>query len=240
MTAFIPKVIESNHYHLWTDVLHARKLAKQTRNKWDCASYVRWSIISSWIVLEIACQDALSEPNISYRFRENMDDAIKKSSLTTLNWENGIWQKVINLQKIRNNIVHRFQKENNLFSEISDADEAIFIVREAVKEIYNHTNKNYPLWIEDDEDRGWDGRGFINYTTVTVHRNGSKRDDFNCIKIYFVTNGIEKLSEVLSENEDYNQAVDNILYNSKEPISKVFVKQYDQIIFNKDLNMRGT
>ena len=33
MNEFIPKLVDSNHYQLWTDVLHARKLANQTRNK---------------------------------------------------------------------------------------------------------------------------------------------------------------------------------------------------------------
>lgn len=240
MAEFIPKVIESNHYHLWTDVLHSRKLAKQAKNKWDRASYVRWSIITSWIVLEIACQDALNETNISYSFRRNLDDAIQRNNLPALNWGSGVWQKVGNLQEKRKNIIHRFQLENDLFPEIADADEAINIVRESFKEIYRHTNQNYPLWIDDNDDRGWDGRGFGGSSTLTVLRGGAKEDDPTSIKVYFVVDGEEKLSEVLPENSDYYKAVDNILYNSTVPISKVFVKQNDQIIFNKDLNMRGT
>jgi hypothetical protein len=240
MTDFIPKVIESNHYHLWTDVLHSRKLAKQARNKWDRASYVRWSIMTSWIVLEIACQDALNDSNISYSFRRNLDDAIQNNNHPALNWGNGIWQKVSNLQEKRKRIIHRFQTENNLFPEITDADEAINIVRESIKEIYRHTNNNYPLWIDDDDDRGWDDRGPRGSSTATVLHGGAKEDDLTSIKVYFVVNGKEKLSEVLPANTDYNQAVDNILYKSTVPISKVFVKQNDQIIFNKDLNMRGT
>ena len=82
------KLIEDNHYHLWTDALHARQLAHQTNNKWDRGTYVRWTIITAWTVLEIACQDALEEKNISYRFKQNLDKAIAAKSLPKLNWEN--------------------------------------------------------------------------------------------------------------------------------------------------------
>ena len=243
MVDYIPKVIESNHYHLWTDVLHARKLSKQARNKWDCASYVRWAIISSWIVLEIACQDALDEPNISYSFRKNLDESIQRNELPALNWGSGIWQKVNNLQEKRKNIIHRFQSENNLFPDITDADEAINVVREAFKGIYRHANKSFPLWIEDNDDRGWDGRvsgGLHISTSFELFKSGAKEEDRTSIKVYYVTNGKEKLSEVLPMNSDYNEAINNILYKSPVLISRVFVKQNNQIIFNKEFNTRGT
>jgi len=241
MAEFIPKVIESNHYHLWTDVLHARKLSKQALNKWDRAAYVRWAIISSWIVLEIACQDSLNESNISYSFRKNLDEAIQKNGLSPLNWSSGIWQKVTYLQQKRKDIIHRFQTENNLFLEFTDADEDIDIVRNACKNIYSHVNKNYPLWIDDNEDKGWDGRGGFHISAnLTSLHHGANIEDPKTIKVYYVMNGEEKLSDVLPPNSDYNQAVDNILYNSNVPISKVYATQNEQVIFIKELNMRGT
>jgi len=69
----ITKLVESNHYHIWTDAIHARELAKQTNNKWDRGTYVRWTLLTSWIALEMACQDALSDKNISYKFKENLE-----------------------------------------------------------------------------------------------------------------------------------------------------------------------
>ncbi|MBW2165402.1 MAG: hypothetical protein JRG74_04680 [Deltaproteobacteria bacterium] len=46
MSEFYPKLVESNHYHLWTDALHDRKLTHQTSNKWDRGAYVRWTMSS--------------------------------------------------------------------------------------------------------------------------------------------------------------------------------------------------
>jgi hypothetical protein len=37
------KLIENNHYHIWTDALHARALAHEASNRWDRGTYVRWS-----------------------------------------------------------------------------------------------------------------------------------------------------------------------------------------------------
>ncbi len=59
------KLVENNHYHLWTDALYARALSREANNRWDRGTYVRWALLTAWIALEIACQDALEEPNIS-------------------------------------------------------------------------------------------------------------------------------------------------------------------------------
>lgn len=69
----LTKVVESPHYHLWTDALHARSLARQAHNKWDRGTYVRWCVNTSWTALEVACQDSTEDPNISYSFRKNLD-----------------------------------------------------------------------------------------------------------------------------------------------------------------------
>jgi len=69
MSNFIPKFIDCNHYLLWTDALHLRKLASQTKSKWDKATYIRTTILLAWTVLEIACQDSLNKLDISYSFK---------------------------------------------------------------------------------------------------------------------------------------------------------------------------
>jgi len=59
--------------------------------------------MTSWIALEIACQDALGNPKISYSFKKNLNKAIEDKSLSKLDWSKGIWQQVIALQELRKN-----------------------------------------------------------------------------------------------------------------------------------------
>src|SRR5438093_1319696 len=95
------KLVTDHHYHLWTDALHARALAHQARNKWDRGTYVRWATTTAWTVLEVACQNALNDPKISYRFRENLDAAIAGQKLGPLDWSSGTWKAVSELHATR-------------------------------------------------------------------------------------------------------------------------------------------
>lgn len=136
MNTRIPKLVNNHHYHLWTDALHIRALSHQAKNKWDRGTYVRLAIITAWTVLEIACQDALDDPSISYSFKRNVDDAVSKRSLPKLDWSQGVWQRVIKVQEARKSYIHRFISERDLFPEVSLADEAIETIRSA-KECYS-------------------------------------------------------------------------------------------------------
>jgi len=159
------KFIQDNHYLVWTDALHARELSRQANNRWDKGTYVRWTLISCWIALEMACQDALEDSTISYRFRENLDKAIERLELDKLQWGMGLWQQVSMLQDLRKNCTHRFLSEANLFPTEEEANKAIDTTRAAVRDIYTRSGKTVPKWIEDDYDQGWALRGLDAYST---------------------------------------------------------------------------
>ena len=241
MNEFIPKLIDCNHYLLWTDALHSRKLASQTKSKWDKATYVRTTILLAWTVLEIACQDSLGKPEISYSFKRKIDEAISDLNLPPLIWGNGIWQKVTQLQTLRKNIVHRFANEPDLFPDNDIADFAIEVVRDAIKSIYVHANIDFPRWVDDDADTGWPGSGvgLTDSVSVTVIKKGAQGAE-NPIKIYYIANGKESLSDVLAPNDDYQPYVDSILNNSTVPISEIRVIQGSNEIFHESYNIRGT
>jgi hypothetical protein len=192
-----PKIVESPHYHLWTDVLHARALAGQAHNKWDRGTYVRWAVNTAWTVLEIACQEALEDPKISYSFQRNLDVAIKNKSLPKLDWGQGLWQKVIKIQETRKRYVHRFLTETDVFPSSEVADNVITVIREAIIFIYNHANRVSPAWVQDNEDRGWDrGPGGVR-AHATLIKSGASLDDPNVIKVCYIQDNREYLSDVL-------------------------------------------
>jgi hypothetical protein len=222
------KLIEENHYHLWSDALHARELARQTNNKWDRGTYVRWTIITAWTVLEIACQDALEEENISYSFKHNLDKAIVAKSLPKLNWGSEIWQEVSKIQKLRKNFVHRFIVESDLFPKAELAEETILIVRNAVKEIYQHVGKPIPTWIKDDYDQGWavnSGFAIEAYGHDSTYANVP-----GAIKITYVYKDKEIISQILAPGSDPESFVQNLIVNLHRPISAIKVYRGDNLI----------
>jgi hypothetical protein len=233
-----PKIVENAHYHLWTDALHARSLARQARNKWDRGTYVRWTVTTAWTVLEVACQDALDDKSISYSFRKNIDSAIQRKSLAPLNWGSGLWQKVTEIQETRKNYVHRFVEESDLFPDADLADNAIAVIRNAVLSIYKHAGRVTPVWIHDNEDRGWDKGNSVGVNFRLI-RAGASLNDPNAIRIYYIRENKEHLNEVLPPDVDPKPYLEDLIQHVTVPISGVRVYKGDEIIIEKTLPMRG-
>jgi hypothetical protein len=224
------KLIEDNHYHIWTDALHARAISHETNNRWDRGTYVRWTLMTCWIALEIACQDALEDPKISYSFKCNLNNAIEKKALPKLDWSKGIWQQVLNLQELRKNCVHRFSQESDLFPDASVADEAIVTARKAITEIYNHVGKKAPLWVNDDEDQGWCVKGMSIFGNAYSTPPGVDENAPDTIKITYLYKDKECVREVLPANTDPEPYVEKLIATIGLPISGIRVYRGQDVI----------
>lgn len=223
----ITKLVESNHYHIWTDAVHARQLSKQTSNKWDRGTYVRWTIITGWIALEIACQDALENNSISRSFQRNLNEAIALKNLPALDWSQGLWQKVTKVQNLRKNIVHRFASEQVVFPDTELAESSIEIIREAIKAIYKHCGKKIPEWVEDDYDEGWTTGTFQFHGTII---NSPYYEKEGAIRIAYVYKGNEYTYDYLAPDTDVNQPLENIFKGIGKPITAVRLYKDDNIL----------
>jgi hypothetical protein len=215
------KLIEDNHYHLWTDALHARELARQTNNRWDRGTYVRWAIVTAWTVLEMACQDAVEDINISRRFKDNLDNALAEKSLQPLDWSRGIWQQVLKVQDLRKSCVHRFVSENRLFPPTELAETSLETVRDAVREIYAHVNKRPPTWLRDDYDQGWAVQS--GFTLEGSMYNSKYEGVPGGVKITHVYKDRERISEILAPGSQWQETVQNLIANLNMPVSAIKV-----------------
>lgn len=151
---YLTLVTEPNH-HLWLDALHARELSRKTKDNWNEGTYVRWTIISAWIVLEQCIEDALQDRNIGSRFRRNLDASLRKKRLAPLSWNKGVWKDVKDLKYWKNYYTHDNGKQRDLWPKLSKAEDAIKTARDAVKEIYTMVGKSYPNWIDRDNIEGY-------------------------------------------------------------------------------------
>lgn len=214
----ITKFVESNHYHVWTDALHARQLATQTSNHWDRGTYVRWTILTAWIALEIACQDALENKNISYSFKRYINDAVALKALPPLDWSQGIWQKVIKIQNLRKNIAHRSSLELDAFPDASVAETTIKVIREAIQSIYEHCGKTSPQWVEDNYDEGWI-TGTFQIHGVGISSPYYQKD--KAIKVAYIYKGNEYTVDYLAPDTDIHQPLENLFKGVGKPITAV-------------------
>lgn len=217
------KLVENNHYHIWTDALHARALSHETNNRWDKGTYVRWTIMTSWIALEIACQDALEDLQISYSFKKNLDNAIRNKSLPKLDWSKGIWQQVLALQELRKNCIHRFSQESELFPESGVADQAINTARSAIAEIYKYVSKDAPLWVNDNEDQGWAIKGITLFANAYSTPAGVDANAPDTVKVTYIYKDKECIREILPANSDPNPHIERLIQSIGLPISGIKV-----------------
>ncbi len=100
------KIVTNPHYHVWTDALHARELARQAQNRWDRGTYVRWAVTTAWTAFEMCCADALGVTGLGMRFRERVDEAIVQKGLARLDWGRGIWQQILKVYDTRISYAH--------------------------------------------------------------------------------------------------------------------------------------
>jgi hypothetical protein len=237
MTQSSPKLVDTSHYHLWTDALHGRALASQARNKWDRGTYIRWTVVTAWTVLEIGCQDALEDTKIGNPFKHDINQAIKAKSLPGIEWGSGTWQKVIELQKTRKGYIHSTIFQEKLFPDAIEAEKAIGIVREGIKAIYNHVSKPFPIWIDDDKAPGWDSGGepCMAYSTYP----GANEDDPLSIKIIYVHKDREYLSSLMPPGTDVGPLLDGLIQNIRLPISAVRAYRGKELIEDRQVKMRG-
>lgn len=239
MSKNVPKLVTTPHYHLWTDALHARALAHQARNDWDRGTYVRWAVNTAWTAFEAACEDALGASGLGNRFKENVNAAVAKLSLPPLSWGSGIWQQVLKIYALRKDYVHVAIPQIRLFALVSEADEAIHVLRDAVKAIYTHVGKTFPHWINDDYDRGWDDDGgSIGHPTIL--RVGADARDPDVIKIAHIYKGQEYVNEILPSGTDLEPYIEDLLSNTSVPISAVKIYRGGTLIDERSIPMRGT
>ena len=239
MNTKIPKLVTSTHYHLWTDALHARALAAQARNTWDRGAYVRWAVNTAWTVFETACEDALCTTGLGNRFKEKLDQAISAASLRPLDWGMGLWQKVLKVYRLRKEYVHVALPQNRLFADIAEANDAISIMRDAIKAIYRHVGQTAPHWVDDDRDRGWDDAGG-SFAVLTIRRQNTDENHPEVVKIAHVYQGNEYVSEILPPGTDPEPHIATLLRDTIVPISAVRVYRGQTLVEDRPIPMRGT
>jgi hypothetical protein len=237
------RTVDTPQCHLWTDALHVRSLAHQAKNRWDRGTYVRLTVIMACMALEATLRDALSHE--IKRLKEDIDTALKAAGCQSIVWGTGLWQRVQAIREKRSQYIHRNLNQADLFPAVTEADEAILEIREAIKNIYSRAGKQVPRWVEADEDRGWEYEEVVGGidtlfrvgVNLTVARAGSDASD--AITIKYVRKGREYATEVLAPGTDPRPVVDQVIDSVTVPISAVRVYKGNTLEQEIEIKMRG-
>jgi len=218
-----PRDVDTHSYHLWTDALHARSLAKETHNPWDRGAYVRWAIIAAWTAFETASGEVLGVDRFASSFKESVDTAILDLRLPRIVWGSGIWQRVREVLQQRNDYTHHRLPHERLFPGVQEAEDAIRYLREALSDLHVRAGKNAPAWIEADSAPGWSGKvgGSSSKANATVVRAGADELDPDTIRIKYVYQEREFASEVLPAGTDPEPVMRELMERVEIPISAV-------------------
>jgi len=233
----LPKSVETPHYHIWTDALHGRHLARQASNAWDRGTYVRWTISSAWTAFELACEDATSATGLGRRFKEKLDAAIRSKGIAPLDWGQGVWQQVRQIHQLRKDYVHPAIPQERLFAQVGEADKAITVLRSAIRDLYARLGNPSPEWIEDDGNptlpTGLHGH-------ATLIRAGVQSDDPNTIRITYAFQGTEYNSDFLPPGTDPSPFMLDLIRKILVPISAVRAYRGETLLEEIRIKMRGS
>lgn len=233
------RLIDNVAYHVWTDALHARELARKAKDPWNRGTYVRWAVASAWLAFEAACEDALSTSGLGTRFKERVNEAVTLLKLPALDWSQGLWSNVLKMFGWRKDYVHPRIPRNRLWALVAEAEEAIQVLRAATKAIYLHAGKAEPKWVEVDEDWG-DPRGGV---PDVLHLDPGVEDSTpGALIITFVFRGEERPVRIMRPGSGWESEVKKMIANPGVPIKRIAVYRVPQAepIFSQDLLMRGS
>ena len=230
------------HYHLWTDALHARQLARDAANEWDRGAYVRWAVNSAWTAFETACESLVGPgAHLGNRFKKKLDEALDRCGFARPNWGSGLWQDVMKVYGQRKSFTHDVQDQSTLFPDRSVADDAIRLLRLATKDMYARAGKADPKWVEDDEDIYDPSRpgGLSGHAIGTVTTAGGDAPDAVRIAIVLAVDGKEHVVRAEPPGTDPEPLIEQILAGMNMPVLAVRVYQGDELIKEDSVNMRG-
>jgi hypothetical protein len=219
------QVIDSIQYHVWSDALHARQLARETKSEWDRGAYVRWTIQTAWSAFENTCSDALGAKGLGMRFRERFDEALATKHLPPVDWGKGIWQNVLQIYSVRKEFTHVVPSisHTKLKSPLADAERAIAVLRDGIKAVCDLVSLPHPAWAADDADNGWQGQrgGFDCTVDAQLVHAGAHENDPDVVRITYVLRGQEHITELAPPGTPHAPLLDRLLKGLNMPVDAV-------------------
>ncbi len=230
--------IETPHYHVWTDALRGRDLAMRTKDDWDRGMFVRMSVISAWTAFERAVEGALNAQPFRRDFWRSFEDACRACNIDPPTRGGGPWQRVAGVHGLRRQYAHLLVvDQSDLLPDTAEpAQNAIIVLREALKDLHGLRTLDPPEWIDEDRlpehPTGASG-------DLTVGHGGADPESPETIRVSYQYRERETVSDILPAGTDHVPYMEAIIRNIVVPISAVRAYRGKTLIDEIVIRMRG-
>jgi hypothetical protein len=197
--------------------------------------------MSAWTAFEATCAAALGAKRLGNRFKEGLDEAIKAQTLAPIDWSQGLWQRVLAVYQRRIGYVHLPSTVNQarLVPALSEAEEAVVILRDAIKDIVRRAGAAQPPWVVDDSDAGWEPRKPTRGFMRVIHGDADASDP-DVVRIAFVYRGAEHESAIAPPGTDHKPLLDDLTRRMNVPIEAVRAYRGSMLLEERPLLARGS
>ncbi|WP_298867894.1 hypothetical protein [uncultured Gimesia sp.] len=176
------------------------------------------------------------------RFKDRFNDALASKNLPAVDWGQGIWQQVLDVYSIRKVFVHVVPtvSHQRLLATVTEAEFAIKVLREGIQAVLDLEELPHPSWVNDDDDRGWNGpRGGNSVTAnLTAIHAGVGEDDPNVIRITYLLRGEEHISEIAPPNTPHAPLLDRLVNSLNVPVDAVRAYRGSDLLEERTPNLR--
>ena len=107
------------------------------------------------------------------RFKDDLKTAIKQTGKTGIDFGSGFWKRILEIRESRHKYTHAGGSISDRFPPASLAEEAIKVIREAIKDIYSKVGKQPPVWVDLDVSDGWPETRRVGISAYMTLRKGT-------------------------------------------------------------------
>jgi len=173
-------------------------------------------------------------------FRRRFDEALQAKGIPAVDWSRGLWQKAMHVYGVRKEFthVHPTIAHTRLLTPLEEAEKAIAVLRDAIKEVCKLAKQPAPSWADDDADRGWDaGRGNIAHAIAV--KDGADPDGPDTIRIAYVMDGKEHVCDILPPGTDHGPALEELVARLNQPVTALRAYRGKVLLEERQPRVRG-
>ena len=233
-----PRSVEWPHYHVWTDALRGRDLAREAPDEWDRGTFVRWSIQSAWTAFEEEVRVTLRISYYGSRFWDKFDDALKLRGITPPSRASDLWQRMASVYMERKKYAHlsTVNQDDLLLADSTPAAVVIATIREGIHALHALLGSTAPEWIDDDVLP----RHRTSQACLTIGQGLHDHNDPRNIRITYLYRGRESTPTILPPEADPEPAMLQVIRDVIIPISRVRAYQDGEVVAEISVRMRGS